>query len=93
MAKNSEEVFVLSADCERVNLSINATYQVEAMIHTLLQAARSGDVDNLPHLLQGIGMRIHELNSIIMSALGDSSETESELRYRLYGRRAEVKNG
>lgn len=82
----------LSASCDRVKLSLQATYQVEVMIDSLLREARNGSAESLPHLLQGVGMRIHELNSIIMSALGDSFETESELRYRLQGRREEVEN-
>ena len=83
--KESPEKFDISPDSPRVSMSLDATYQIEAMIDALAEAART-ERTSLGHLVKGVAPRIFELTSVIMSALGDEIEKESELHARLYGR-------
>lgn len=83
--KPSEE-FNLAPGGARIQTSIEASNQIEALINALVKSASSDDDrEGLDLLVKGIGARIHQLNGIIMSALDDDGETESDLRLRLAG--------
>lgn len=74
----------------RGDISLAATYEIEALVSALLKLAGDDPLDNTSLLVRGMGSRIRELNSVIMSAVGDDSEDESSLHYRLYGEALEA---
>jgi hypothetical protein len=64
---------------------IEAAYQVEAMLRTLLAAAHHGNTDNLPSLLKGMVPRLLELNGVSMSCHDADSDSVEDLRELLHG--------
>ena len=68
----------------RVGLARQATYQLSTMLGVLLNIAeKEGEIDG--HLMQAMGVRMIELNSVVMSAIDDGREEYDELCMRLYG--------
>lgn len=82
--KNVNEKFNLAPGSARIQTSIEATNQIDALIKSLVRSASSGGED-LDLLVKGIGARVSQLNCIVMSALGDDGETEADLCARLTG--------
>lgn len=80
----SPEVFSLEPAGARIQTSIEATNQIDALIKSLVRSASSGG-DDLDLLVKGIGARVSQLNGVIMSALSDDGETEADLCARLAG--------
>lgn len=60
----------------RQKTGLQATYQAEALLRVLLQAAHHVEFDELPSLMQGMLPRLLELNSVSMSA-HDCTDSES----------------
>lgn len=76
-------------DAPRAEVALQATIQLATMLGVLLDIAESAqDID--AHLMQGMGVRMIELNSVVLSAVGDECEGIDSLRMRLYGRAMEV---
>jgi hypothetical protein len=72
------------ADLTTHDLSLQASWQIEAMCFALQNAAKAQDTDSLPYLVQGIAQRIIELNAAWVNALTDSG-TADDLRQALFG--------
>ena len=68
---------------KRVDICLDATYQIDAMSTALLNCAQNPDIDSLPYLVQGMVARVKELNLVIMGALDDSGWSESDLIQRM----------
>lgn len=70
---------------ERQKIGLQATYQAESLLHTLLRTTHHGDMEELPFLVQAMLPRLLELNCISMSLHGHDSGDLSSLRERLHG--------
>jgi hypothetical protein len=67
-------------------LSTEAHFQIESMCMAMRQFARSQSVDELPHLVQSLAIRIEELNGALMHAVGGKGADNVEgLRQAVYG--------
>lgn len=64
---------------------LQACYQIEAMLRSLLLTAHHGDMEDLPHLLQATLPRLVELNSVSMSGHDQDSEDVPSMIDRLHG--------
>ena len=76
-------------DESRGEIALNASYEIESlaqlMINVLNQHYVNDDHKIDPVALRGLSMRIKDLNSVIMSATGDSSEDNRSLNSRFSG--------
>ena len=74
------------SDNERGLIALQASYEIEHMADLVMMAVENSmDTDALRY--RGLAARITALNSVIMSAIGDESEANDELYYRLYLKR------
>ena len=73
---------------ERVDIALQATYQIDALMNVLMKGALAPEDDTLPYLVQAVSARAHDLNSVIMSALNDDGETRASLNLKLNMQRA-----
>lgn len=71
-------------DPERRGVTLNATWQAETALRTLLAAAEKDD-DEIGYLIEAIVPRLLDLNSVVMSAAGDDMEDVASLKRRLMG--------
>lgn len=88
MSNSAPTPTACKADEARIALCIHATYQIEAMSNALMKAARDNPDGSFPSLAQGLAVRIHQLNSVIMQTLDDDSDPEIDLLCNVYGRHA-----
>lgn len=73
-------------DPERRKVLLHASYQAEQMLDLMLRSScDGGDTESIPYLLRGMLPRLLELNSIVMSAVGDDFESVASLKNRLSG--------
>lgn len=73
-------------DPERRKVLLHASYQAEQMLDLMLRSScEGGDTESIPYLLRGMLPRLLELNSIVMSAVGDDLESVVSLKNRLSG--------
>ncbi len=79
---NEQDKKTLMIDDERGMIALRATYEIDGL-SKLLQKELKAACDLEIVALRGIAKRIEDLNSIIMSAVCDDSETTSELAIRL----------
>jgi|GEM_PF-3331501 hypothetical protein len=68
-------------DAKRVQIALDAMYQADSLVRLLMSAN-----DDYPEVIAGIGERMLQLSSIVMTALNDQMETTAEVAARLYGR-------
>ena len=73
----------------RVQLCLQATYQIEPMLLVLANAAMD-QPEGLEFLVQSMVLRLSDLNDMMVGALDDKDATEADLEKALYGRRASV---
>lgn len=79
---NEQDKKTLMIDDERGLIALDASYEIEGL--TLLIQKELKDAPECELLaLRGIAIRIKELNSIIMSAIGDELESTQELAHRI----------
>ena len=72
-------------DAARAEIALNATWQLSAMLSVLTDMADSRvDIDS--YLMQAMGARMIELNSVALAAVSDPSEGIDSLNLSLYGR-------
>lgn len=70
---------------ERQKIGLQATYQTESLLRTLLRAAHHGEMEELPFLVQAMLPRLLELNSVSMSAHDPDSDDLPSIREQLHG--------
>ena len=75
----------MSTTTTKTELSKQAHYQIEAMCLALQNAARSQDVECLPHLVQAMAIRIVELNGQLMFMLGGNAWDVADLEHTVFG--------
>ena len=69
---------------KRIDICMEATYQIDALSDALLKASFSNNGDDaLPWIVRGIVTRMKELNLAIMAGLGNTDEDESSLLQRV----------
>lgn len=65
---------------ERMDIALDAVIQIAALSRHL---ARIADIDieaaEFPHVVRGIGLRIHRLSSAVVGAINDEMETVEKL--------------
>ena len=70
---------------ERQKIGLQATYQTESLLHTLLRTTHHGDMEELPFLVQAMLPRLLELNSVSMSLHAADSDDLPSIREQLHG--------
>lgn len=71
-------------DASRVEYALGAAWEVEALAMVLLDMQDSRP-EGTDFAVRGIAIRMRELASIAMSALGDDAVTKEELHFMLAG--------
>ncbi|MGZ8983522.1 MAG: hypothetical protein ACXW11_06155 [Methylotenera sp.] len=73
-------------DDARGMIALGATYEIESllllMIESFNKSYREEDTAIDPLAMKGVAMRIKQLNSVLMSAVGDDSENNRSLNAR-----------
>ena len=59
----------------RQHTGLEACYQTEAMLRSLMIAAQHGDMEDMQHLMRAVLPRLVEMNSVAISAL-DTTDSE-----------------
>ncbi|MFL9610159.1 hypothetical protein ACKF11_08755 [Methylobacillus sp. Pita2] len=75
-------------DDARGEIALKATWEIEALTKELIERSKTIGEDHVDlwHeslFIKGVSMRIKELNSIVIGAIGDGSESPSRLQQRL----------
>jgi hypothetical protein len=71
-----------------LDLALHASYEIEQLSALLSKPEVTQHADTFVYVARGLGRRIHQLNGIIMSAIGESEIPESDIRTferELYG--------
>lgn len=78
----------LTISRNRQMLALEATWEMEQLCKMLRTCVQPNEQTE-GFAVRGLSARINELNKIIMDALGDASETTSDLAFRLRLKREE----
>lgn len=79
----------LTLPAERATVALKATYEVYALVDMLKrEQATNQDTDNFGLVLRSTLARIHSLNYVAMSVLGQDSTTTEELQKVVHGEAA-----
>lgn len=77
-------------DCERAELARRAACEASALVDVLIRETAGQEVGAV---VRGIGLRLLELQSVVMSAVGDGVTSTAELRRQMFGPHAELEEG
>lgn len=80
---NSNENTVIACE-ERKLLALEATWEIEQLSILIIEISDKLDAETLA--FRGLGARIKELNSTIMSAIGDENMENNELYMEIHKR-------
>lgn len=69
----------------RHQTGLEACYQIEALLRSLMIAAHHGDMEDMQHLMRATLPRLVDMNSVAMSALDADSEDVPSMVDRLHG--------
>lgn len=72
-------------DDERGKVALRATYEIEALLDIIIEKSKnkeSEDVREIKDIARGLSCRIKDLNSVVMSAIGDDLENNESLLLR-----------
>lgn len=82
MAKHNSTENPTPISCEERNtLALEATWEIEHLASLVMELAER-EHDMLP--FRGLGARIKELNSVVMSAVGEETRENSDLYRAIY---------
>ena len=84
----SESDTVLSG--ERAELVRRAACEASTLIDILIRETRGAES---AAVVRGIGLRLLDLQSVVMSAAGDGVTSTAELRRQMFGPHAELEEG
>lgn len=77
---------------DRCDVVLDATYEIEQLCELAMeQAGRSSSMDAV--LFRGLAARVHQLNSAIMSAVGENDFPLADLQRVIHGRRLALQGG
>ena len=68
---------------ERVQLALNAAWEIESIAESLIEAAQKLDASDL--LVRGLSVRARSLSTAIMSALDDDAVSIDDIRETVTG--------
>lgn len=75
----------LDFDEARRTVCLEAAYEIEALAEVLPGLVSSGGSDNMHRIVRGISARLLSLSGVIMSGIGDESESTKKLQRRVSG--------
>lgn len=79
---NSTENETPIADGERTLLALEATWEIEVLSKLIMEASENFDTTAL--IFRGLGSRIKDLNSVVMSAIDDEMCTNADLYQEIH---------
>lgn len=78
----SETASGVAISKDRQRIILESAYEIEKL-SDLLRVTAAKDEEQLFYAIRGITIRLKQLSGIVMSAIGDDSESDAELGYNL----------